>query len=57
MVGYCVDVCDECGFTTQRHLIHTSDGRCYCTHHYLLHLLHEEIEEEREKMREQDFPY
>ena len=51
----CVDVCDICGFTTNKHLIHASDGNCYCTRHYLMHLLREDIEEAELQLEEQKF--
>ncbi|MHA1405961.1 MAG: hypothetical protein ACTSSG_01085 [Candidatus Heimdallarchaeaceae archaeon] len=36
-----MEKCHICGYTSSRHLIHTDDGHCYCTEHYLLHVLHD----------------
>jgi hypothetical protein len=47
-----MDKCDECGFTTSCHLVHTKEGKCYCTRHYLMHILHDSIEEYKIKKAE-----
>lgn len=46
------DKCFECGYTSCRHLIHTREGKCYCTRHYLMHILHDDIEECKNKKNE-----
>lgn len=35
--------CHLCGYVTDRHLIHSGDGKIYCVPHYLLHVLNDEI--------------
>jgi len=49
------DVCDVCGYTTSRHLIHDIDGCCYCTRHYLLHILNDEVKKEKLEAEEQKY--
>lgn len=39
-----IEKCHLCGFVTNRHLIHSGDGKIYCVPHYLLHVLNDEIE-------------
>ncbi len=47
------DVCEICGYTTNSHLVHTAEGHIYCSKHFLLHVLNDEIEEEKIKLEEE----
>ncbi|NPD89702.1 MAG: hypothetical protein HGN29_13405 [Asgard group archaeon] len=44
-----MDKCNICGYMTNSHIIHTQEGKCYCTKHYLAHILHDDIEKNATK--------
>ncbi len=51
----CAEVCEICGSTAYRHLIHTADEECYFTSHYLINVLHENVERDITTLEEEKY--